>query len=116
MLDPALLRPGRIDRKIYVSPPDEEARRQIIEAEINKVPCQDEVLLKATKDELVMTTQGFSGAEVVAIFSEAALLAVEQQCEVLMLTHIREAIAATVPQITSDMIAFYETFAKSVKR
>jgi len=59
LLDPALLRPGRIDRKIFVSPPDEASREQILRLSLKKVP-----LLFDIEDiivSLVSSTSGFSG-------------------------------------------------------
>jgi ATP-dependent 26S proteasome regulatory subunit len=115
MLDPALLRPGRIDRKIYVSPPDELSRQQIIETELRKVPCEEGLHVEDTIAALVISTVGFSGAEVVSVFSEAALLAIDNGSEFLILKYIEEAIAKVVPQITADMLTFYNDIVKTFK-
>ena len=114
MLDPALLRPGRIDRKIYVSPPDSLSRRQIIENQLSKMPCQERLSDEAFISSVVRGTEGFSGAEVVALFSEAALLAIDEDCERLEERHVEEAISRTIPQITPDMIAFYENISNTL--
>ena len=114
MLDPALLRPGRIDRKIYVSPPDSPSRRQIIEHQISKMPCEDGVLDDVFVSSVVKGTEGFSGAEVVAVFSEAALQAIEEDCERLGERHVNEAVSRTIPQITTEMIAFYENISNTL--
>lgn len=114
MLDPALLRPGRIDRKIYVSPPDGLSRRQIIEHQLAKMPCDAGLLDETFVTSIVQSTEGFSGAEVVAVFSEAALLAIDEDCERLEERHVEEAVSRTVPQITPDMTAFYENISHTL--
>jgi SpoVK/Ycf46/Vps4 family AAA+-type ATPase len=62
-------------------------------------------------EELVRSTAGFSGAEVVASVQEAAMLAVDRGDDAVDRYHIREAIAAIKPQITKDMLRFYEALA-----
>ena len=59
MLDPAFLRPGRIDRMLYVGPPDDDARRAIFDLQLTKVPHVADVDL----DGLVAMSHGYSGAE-----------------------------------------------------
>lgn len=61
-------------------------------------------------DELVEISEGYSGAEVVALCSEAALLAVEEEAEMLSRKHLIEAAAKIKPQITAEMLLFYDTF------
>lgn len=60
VIDPALLRPGRLDRLVYVPPPDAASRREILRLSLAKVPCRGDVDL----DVLARRTEGFSGAEV----------------------------------------------------
>jgi len=73
ILDPALLRPGRIDKIIHVPHPDTETRREIIPIHLNKKP------INATLDYLVRITNGMSGAQIENLFNEAVLYAVRQQ-------------------------------------
>jgi AAA family ATPase len=65
----------------------------------------------AILEELVQITAGFSGAEVVAVVQEAAMLAVDRGHEAVDRAHLIEAIQAIKPQITPDMLAFYENLA-----
>jgi SpoVK/Ycf46/Vps4 family AAA+-type ATPase len=105
MLDAALLRPGRIDRKVYVPPPDEGSRKQIFDLELKKMPlgnCVD-------RDLLVSSTAGFSGAEVVAVVSEAAMLALDRKCAAVTMEHLQEALRGIKPQITPEMLHFYQS-------
>lgn len=71
VLDPALLRPGRFDRKVTLELPQARARKAILEVHVRQVPLHDDVNL----DELVSRTVGFSGADLANLVNEAALLA-----------------------------------------
>jgi cell division protease FtsH len=71
VLDPALLRPGRFDRRVAVLPPDGEGRRKILEVHTRSVPLADDVDL----EQLAQTTPGMVGADLANLVNEAALLA-----------------------------------------
>ncbi len=71
ILDPALLRPGRFDRQIYVGLPDWRGREQILRVHSRKKPLGDDVDLSAA----AKATAGFSGADLANLMNEAALLA-----------------------------------------
>ena len=71
ILDPALLRPGRFDRRVAVQPPDRSGRRQILDVHTRSIPLADGVDL----DALAATTPGMVGADLANLANEAALLA-----------------------------------------
>jgi cell division protease FtsH len=71
ILDPALLRPGRFDRRVMVQPPDTVGRRLILEVHTRSVPLADDVDL----DSLAATTIGMVGADLANLVNEAALMA-----------------------------------------
>src|ERR1700710_2902058 len=71
ILDPALLRPGRFDRRIAVQPPDRAGRRKILEVHTRGLPLGDDVKL----DVLASVTPGMVGADLANLANEAALLA-----------------------------------------
>ncbi|WP_274717457.1 ATP-dependent zinc metalloprotease FtsH [Thermoleophilum album] len=71
VLDPALLRPGRFDRRIVIQPPDSAGRRKILAVHTRSVPLADDVDL----DELAQRTPGMVGADLANLVNEAALLA-----------------------------------------
>ena len=71
ILDSALLRPGRFDRRLTISPPDQAGRRQILEVHVRGVPLADEVDL----DAVASATAGMVGAELANLINEAALQA-----------------------------------------
>jgi cell division protease FtsH len=74
ILDPALLRPGRFDRRIPVLPPDRDGRRQILDVHTRSVPLGSDVDL----DRLASTTPGMVGADIANLVNEAALLAAKR--------------------------------------
>ena len=75
ILDPALLRPGRFDRKVYVGRPDVAGREQILEVHAKNKPLGEDVDLK----QIAQTTAGFTGADLENLLNEAAILAAKDQ-------------------------------------
>jgi cell division protease FtsH len=71
VLDPALLRPGRFDRHVHVSPPDKDGRRQILTVHTRSLPLAADVDL----DAVAATTPGMTGADLANLANEAALTA-----------------------------------------
>ena len=71
VLDPALLRPGRFDRRVFVQPPDAKGREQILKVHTRSVPLADDVDLA----RIAQTTPGMVGADLANLVNEAALLA-----------------------------------------
>ena len=74
VLDPALLRPGRLETHVEVPAPDEDARRVILEVHTRGTPLADDVDL----DGIAATTDGFSGAELEALVREASMRAIRE--------------------------------------
>ncbi|MGZ6827352.1 MAG: ATP-dependent metallopeptidase FtsH/Yme1/Tma family protein, partial [Mycobacteriales bacterium] len=75
ILDPALLRPGRFDRRVAVNPPDQAGREQILRVHTRSVPLDDDVDLGA----IAATTVGMVGADLRNLVNEAALLAAKER-------------------------------------
>ncbi len=75
ILDPAILRPGRFDRKIMIGRPDVSGREEILNVHSKNKPLSDEVDLK----QIAQTTAGFSGADLENLLNEAAILAAKKQ-------------------------------------
>ena len=74
ILDPAILRPGRFDRKITVSPPDVKGREEILNVHAKNKPLSDDVDLK----QIAQTTAGFTGADLENLLNESAIYAAKE--------------------------------------
>jgi cell division protease FtsH len=79
ILDPALLRPGRFDRQVYVTLPDVRGREQILTVHMRKVPVGQDI----RADILARGTPGFSGADLANLVNEAALFAARRNARVV---------------------------------
>ncbi len=77
LIDPALLRPGRLEKLVFVEPPDAEARREILHTAGKSIPLSDDVDLDALAGEL----EGYSAADCVALLREAALTAMRRSID-----------------------------------
>ena len=87
ILDPALLRPGRFDRQIYVSSPDSKGREEILKVHARNKRLDASVNLKT----VAMATAGFTGADLSNLLNEAAILAARQNRPVLNMDDLNEA-------------------------
>ena len=87
VLDPALLRPGRFDRRVVLSLPDVRGRLGILEVHSRKVPVDDDVDLK----RLARGTPGLSGADLENLVNEAALLASRRDRDAVIMADFEEA-------------------------
>jgi len=75
ILDPAILRPGRFDRKVVVGRPDVKGRKEILEVHAKSKPLSDDVDLEV----VAQTTAGFTGADLENLLNEAAILAAKEE-------------------------------------
>ena len=87
VLDPALLRPGRFDRQIVVANPDIVGRERILKVHVRKVPLAPDVELKT----VARGTPGFSGADLMNLVNEAALLAARRGKRVVTMSEFEDA-------------------------
>lgn len=86
-LDDALLRPGRFDRKVYVSLPDRKGRRAILETHGKEKPIKDK---EKTLDFLAQTTTEMSGADLANVINEAAILSAQRNEKEISLESLEE--------------------------
>jgi cell division protease FtsH len=88
ILDPALLRPGRFDRRVSVQAPDRDGRRQILEVHTRTIPLADSVDL----GEVAASTPGMVGADLANLANEAALLAARREHEKVEMSDFSDAL------------------------
>jgi len=120
LLDPALLRPGRFDRLIYVPPPDYNARIQIFKVHTRKMPLGDDVNI----EELARKTEGYTGADIAAVCKEAAMIALREKyrstgsLDVVKVgvEHFMKALERVMPSLSKSDIEMYERLARELKR
>ncbi|MGN1042753.1 MAG: ATP-dependent zinc metalloprotease FtsH [Christensenellales bacterium] len=102
ILDPALMRPGRFDRQIYVNIPDVKGREAIFKVHARNKPISPEIDFKL----LARMTSGFSGADIANLLNEAAILAARNNRSVIIMTDVLEGINKVIagPQKKSRII------------
>ncbi|GAB6944667.1 CDC48 family AAA ATPase [Vulcanisaeta sp. JCM 14467] len=125
IIDPALLRPGRFDRIVYVPPPDENARFEILKVHIRNLKLADEVKdgnYKYLRD-LARRTEGYTGADLAALVREAAMLALREtirsnssQAKPVGVEHFEEALKVVPPSLSKQDIARFEEMARNLRR
>ncbi|MGK5672404.1 AAA family ATPase [Micromonospora sp. URMC 106] len=110
LVDPALLRPGRLERLVYVPPPDGPARAEILRASARNVPLAPEVDLAALGAEL----DGFSAADCAALVREAALAAMRESLTASTVTaaHVAAARARVRPSLDPAQVAWLAAYAE----
>ena len=86
ILDPAILRPGRFDRKVGVGKPDIKGREEILHVHAKGKPLGDDVNLK----EIAQTTAGFTGADLENLINEAAILAAKKERAYIVQADLKE--------------------------
>ncbi|XVV04313.1 AAA family ATPase [Actinosynnema sp. CA-248983] len=111
LIDPALLRPGRLERLVYVPPPDASARADILRASSRNTPLAADVDLSALAEELA----GYSAADCAALVREAALTAMRESLAAAEVTsdHLAKARAAVRPSLDPVQLAALEAYAES---
>jgi len=114
MLDPAILRPGRFDKLIYVPAPDEHTLLQIYKIHTKDMPLAKDVDLA----HLAKISIGYSGADVAALCREAAMNALRRNpnAKEVTLEDFKAAMNEIKPSITPDMETWYQNFVKRLRR
>jgi transitional endoplasmic reticulum ATPase len=110
LIDPAMLRPGRLERLVYVPPPDAPARAEVLRAVAKNVPLAADVNL----DRLARKLDGFSAADCAALIREAALAAMRESLEASTVTaaHVATARERVRPSLDPDQVAWLAAYAE----
>ncbi len=113
IIDPALLRPGRLDRQILVPTPDEKSRLEVFKVHTAGMPLTKDVDVK----QLAAQADGYSGADIEALCREAAMNAMRKNIETSEVTRkdFAEALKDVKPSVNEEMNAFYESVLKKRK-
>ncbi|MEM2515294.1 MAG: CDC48 family AAA ATPase [Candidatus Caldarchaeum sp.] len=114
ILDPALLRPGRFDRVLYVPPPDKSARLAIFRIHTREMPLDYDVNLET----LATVTEGYTGADIEAVVREAAMLAAREnlQAQKVSMRHFEKALAKIKPSVGAEEKAEYDRIVSNFKK
>jgi transitional endoplasmic reticulum ATPase len=106
MLDPALLRPGRFDKILLVSTPEEISRLNVLEIHTKKVPLSKDVNLK----EIAKITEGYSGADLESLVRESGLLALREdmECKEVKKKHFVEAMKKVRASVSKGTVEVYK--------
>ena len=106
MIDPALLRPGRFDRVVYIPPPEEDSRKKILEIHTKDMPLGEDVNL----DRLAKETEFYVGADLEAICREAGMLALREDlsANIVLWRHFEKALSSVHSSCTPEMMKWYK--------
>ena len=106
ILDPALLRPGRFDRQVYVGRPDIKGREEILRIHVRNKPLAEDVDLKV----LAQSTPGFTGADLENVVNEGALLAARRGHKFITRGDLQEAVIKVIagPEKKSRVVPLHE--------
>jgi transitional endoplasmic reticulum ATPase len=110
LIDTSLLRPGRLDQIVYIGPPDEKARLEILRITSESMPLAADIDLES----IAQSTKNFSGADLVALCREAGVLALQRRSDVISSANFANAIRLVRPSITKDVEEWYESMKKNI--
>ncbi|XP_067854137.1 mitochondrial inner membrane m-AAA protease component AFG3L2-like isoform X2 [Heptranchias perlo] len=96
ILDPALMRPGRFDRQIYIGPPDIKGRASIFKVHLSPLKMNPSISKEALARKLAALTPGFTGADIANVCNEAALIAARHLNESIHVKHFEHAIERVI--------------------
>ncbi len=105
LIDPSLIRPGRLDLMIFVPPPDEKGRFEIIKLLTKQMPLSGDIDLK----EIAVATKGYSGADLVAVCRESAVNAMKNNIQKITSADFSAALKNVKPSITKVVEDWYTT-------
>ncbi|MFX0020867.1 MAG: CDC48 family AAA ATPase [Candidatus Hermodarchaeota archaeon] len=113
ILDPALIRPGRIDRILLVPPPTQQGRFEILKIFTKEMPLASNISLESLNNMI----DGFSGADIETWCREAAMIALRENIRArkVSLDHFKEARKIVNPTLTNEIIEWYEKFGEKLK-
>jgi transitional endoplasmic reticulum ATPase len=114
ILDPAMLRPGRFDRLIYVPSPDEDDRLQIFRIYTKEMPLADDVEVTT----LARATEDYSGSDIAALCREAGMHVLRRgmSSDTVSMADFKKGMYTIGPSITPEMESWYRSVAKQFRK
>ena len=114
MVDPALIRPGRLEKLVYVPPPDDKGRLEILQIHTRTVPLGDDVDLI----DIAKRTNGYTGADLAALVREAAMGALREDLQngIVKKKHFDIALSKVKPSVTQYMIEYYMKWLETARQ
>lgn len=110
LLDNSLLRPGRLEPVLYVQPPDEKGRLEIIKILTAKMPLSDNINL----EEISVSTQNYTGADLSALCREAGVHAMQNNAAKISSTDFAAALKKIRPSITKEVDQWYTAIRETI--
>lgn len=106
LLDPAIMRPGRFDRLVFVGAPDRKGRLKIFKIHLKDTPLAPDVNIETLTDD----TEGYVGADIESVSREAVMIALRENFDIerIEMRHFREALKKVKPTITENIAQYYE--------
>jgi transitional endoplasmic reticulum ATPase len=114
IIDPALLRPGRLDELILVPVPDSESRKKILDVHMKKAPLANDVDTK----ELIAQMDQYTGADIASVVRKAGRLALREDMAIESISqkHFLEALQEIGPSVTPDTMKYYSKMGKELRK
>ncbi len=112
LLDNSMLRTGRLDLTLYVQPPDEKGRLEIIKILTDQMPLATDIKLQ----EIAVATQNYSGADLSALCREAAVHAMQNNSQKISSTDFAAGLKNVKPSITKDVEQWYSNIKESISK
>jgi transitional endoplasmic reticulum ATPase len=110
LIDTSVLRPGRLDLIVYVGPPDEKGRLEILRIITQPMPLASDINLEG----IAMTTKNFSGADLVSLCREAAVNAMQNRSGIVSNSDFAKAVRLVRPSVTKDVEDWYDAVKKNM--
>ena len=110
LIDPSLLRPGRLDLILFIPPPDDKGRFEIIKLLSRQMPLAGDIDLK----EIALATKGYTGADLVAVCRESAVRAMKNDVVKINSVDFAAALKIIKPSITKGVEDWYSAIKDNI--
>ena len=112
IIDPALLRPGRFDRLIYIPPPDRETRLKILQIHTRNMPLDSDVDLKKIAERM----ENYVGADIENVCREAGMFAIRENREKVTMKDFERALEKVPPSLNEESIKYYNAIGSMISK